>query len=333
MSADEWPTPVLYIGGTGGGGSGMLAHVLGEVPGFVSIGEARLVWRRGVVEDQLCGCGTRFSRCPFWIDVMDVTLGPGSTDQRRAAAARWSAELEARTNVRTLPHHLRGTRTRHPGPADEPESSDDPEAPPVAGSDELADLLERFYSAVATVAGADVVVDSSKRPTYAALLDDLDEIDVRVVHFLRDPRAAAYSGRRRLPPAARNVFPERCQPGRSALRWAVWNRVLERLGERRLRHYTRVTYEEFLTDPQGCTVSLLDALDVPGDTRRVFAAPGIIRVGVQHAISGSRQPPLHGLVALAPDLEWQQRMSPTDRSTISALTWPTLRRYGYRLRG
>jgi hypothetical protein len=297
----------------------MLAHVLGEVPGFVSVGELRLLWRQGVVEDQLCGCGTRFSRCPFWVDVLDVTLGPAPAAQRVALAARWHTELENRTRVRSLPHHLRG-----------PAGEGDP------AFDELTDVLERLYSAIATVSGADVVVDSSKRPTYAALLHDLTELDVRVAHFLRDPRAAAFSVRRRAaaPPAVTGrQTAERVDAGRSALRWAVWNRALERLGERRLRSYARVTYESFLDDPQGVCEQLLDDLDLPGDLRSVFAAPGIVRVGVQHTVRANRQPPMHGLVALAPDLEWQQRMTATDRSTVSALTWPTLRRYGYRLRG
>jgi hypothetical protein len=323
MSTDEWPTPVLYIGGAGGAGSPMLAHVLGEVPGFVSVGEVRLLWRHGVVEDQLCGCGTRFSRCPFWVDVLDVTLGPAPAAQRVALAARWHSELERRTRVRSLPHHLRG-----------PAAGGGTGGEPVF--DEVADVLERLYSAIATVSGADVVVDCSKRPTYAALLHDLTELDVRVAHCLRDPRAAAFSARRRAalpPPVGGRGSTERVDAGRSALRWAVWNRALEQLGEHRLRSYARVTYEEFLDDPQGVCEHLLDVLDLPGDLRSVFAAPGIVRVGVQHRVSASRQPPMHGLVALAPDQEWRQRMTATDRSTVSALTWPTLRRYGYRLRG
>jgi hypothetical protein len=113
----------------------------------------------------------------------------------------------------------------------------------------------------------------------------------------------------------------------------VWNRGLELLGSRRLRSYARVTYEDFLADPQHHTELLLETLDLPADLRPVFAAPGIVRVGVQHAVAGNQPPPLHGLVALTPDLEWQQQMSASDRSTVSALTWPTRRRYGYRLRG
>jgi hypothetical protein len=294
----------------------MLAHVLGEVPGFVSVGELRLLWQRAVLENERCGCGTRFSRCPFWVDVLDLVYGPTSTPQRVALAARWHSEIEVRTRVWTLPRHLRGTAAER-----------------YVAPDEVSDVLERLYSAIATVSGADVVVDSSKRPTYAALLHDLPELDVRVTHFLRDPRASVYSGARR--PAsgtAATLAPARGAAGRHALRWAVWNRSLELLGNRRLRSYTRVTYEDFLADPQHHTELLLEALDLPADLRPVFAAPGIIRVGVQHTVNGNQLPPLHGLVALAPDLEWQQRMKTSARSTVSALTWPTRRRYGYRLR-
>ena len=40
--------PVLYIGGWGRSGSTLLAHVLAEVPGFVSVGELRYVWQGGL---------------------------------------------------------------------------------------------------------------------------------------------------------------------------------------------------------------------------------------------------------------------------------------------
>src|SRR4028119_1802817 len=54
-------------------------------------------------------------------------------------------------------------------------------------------VLERLYRAIQRVSGAGVIVDSSKRFSYAVLLSLLPFGDLRVVHLVRDSRAVAYS--------------------------------------------------------------------------------------------------------------------------------------------
>src|SRR5947209_19958625 len=66
---------VLYVGGCGRSGSTLLDRMLGQVPGVLAIGEVVHIWRRGVGEDQLCGCGKAFTDCEFWSEVGDVAFG------------------------------------------------------------------------------------------------------------------------------------------------------------------------------------------------------------------------------------------------------------------
>src|SRR3712207_4624499 len=60
---------VLYLGGLGRSGTTVLERVLGELPGACSVGELVHLWQRGVLDDETCGCGEPFSRCPFWSEV------------------------------------------------------------------------------------------------------------------------------------------------------------------------------------------------------------------------------------------------------------------------
>jgi hypothetical protein len=326
MDARTGATTVIYVGGTGRSGSTMLANVLGEVPGYVSVGEVRFLWQRGIQQNRLCGCGEQFADCTFWNDVLDAALGPGSAAERQALAGRKHTALEARTRLRTLPQHLR--RPTDGSRAD-------------GAGDELAVVLDRVYAAIAAVAGASVVVDSSKLPTYAALLDGLDGvegvdhgIDLRVAHFLRDPRAAAYSWQRKKlqPDLGPGAFMERRGAGKSAVLWSVWNRSLEMLAGRRPNAYARVTYEEFLADPREQAQSLLDTFALDGDLTSVFAGPDTVRLSMNHTVAGNPSRHQQGLVPLVVDSEWRDQMSATDRGAVAALTWPTLRRYGYHLR-
>ena len=47
------PLRVLYVGSWSRSGSTLLDLMLGQVPGFVSVGELRFLWQRGLIERQL----------------------------------------------------------------------------------------------------------------------------------------------------------------------------------------------------------------------------------------------------------------------------------------
>ncbi len=66
---------VLYLGGLGRSGTTVLERVLGELPGVCSAGELVHLWRRGVLDDETCGCGRPFGSCPFWVEVGRVAFG------------------------------------------------------------------------------------------------------------------------------------------------------------------------------------------------------------------------------------------------------------------
>jgi hypothetical protein len=67
--------PILYIGGHGRSGSTILAQTLGQIPGFVNVGEVWQVWYRGFRENERCGCGQPFYSCEFWRAVGDEAFG------------------------------------------------------------------------------------------------------------------------------------------------------------------------------------------------------------------------------------------------------------------
>ena len=144
-----------------------------------------------------------------------------------------------------------------------------------------------------------------------ALLDGLDGIDLRVAHFLRDPRAAAYSWRRKKlqPDLGPGAFMERRGAGKSAVLWSVWNRSLEMMAGNRPDAYARVTYEEFLADPRAEAQRLLDTFALAGDLDPVFAGPDTVRLSTNHTVAGNPSRHQQGLVPLVADSEWRDKMS------------------------
>ena len=164
-----------------------------------------------------------------------------------------------------------------------------------------------------------------------------DGIDLRVAHLVRDPRAAAYSWRRtkRQPDLGPGALMERRGAGKSAVLWSVWNRSLEMMCREPRRRLRRLTYEEFLADPRAAGPAACSTRSTlpPATSTAVFAGAGHRPpVGQPH---GRRQPqpaPARAGPARA-RRRVADRMSRDRPRRGGALTWPTLRRYGYRLRG
>lgn len=307
------PARVLYIGGTGRSGSTVLANVLGELPGCVSVGELRYVWERGMQQDRLCGCGESFGTCPFWRAVVERAFGDSPVDADRLREIQHS-----HTRLRDLPRLIAG-RSRG-GSIGQGDLGD------------LPDALARLYAAAIEVSGAQVVVDSSKLPSYASLLDSLPSVDVWMLHLVRDPRAAAFSWRRKKEQPDRKVpgFMERRGAFKSVALWMVWNAGLAMLWRRSPERYLRVGYEEFVADPRAVVDRVAGMLGVSYDPASLFPAPGTAALGVSHTVAGNPARLQHGQIHLKLDDEWRRAMPRRDRLVVSLVALPLMRRYGYR---
>src|SRR5215208_4373820 len=75
------------------------------------------------------------------------------------------------------------------------------------------------------VSDSRVVVDTSKEPAYGYALGMVPAVDLRVLHLIRDPRAAAYSWakKKRQPDSDEREFMHQKTPMQSAVLWDAWN--------------------------------------------------------------------------------------------------------------
>ena len=306
----DGPTKVLYIVGLGRSGSTILANSLGQIDGFSSVGEVCYMWKHNFIENRLCGCGRPFYECPVWTEVVQKAFGgPDGVDARRMISLQNSA-----------------ARTRHI-----------PLMLTTKGSKTLADRLDgwledtgRLYEALRIVTGSRVIVDSSKEPAYGYALGMVPNIDLRVLHLVRDPRAAAYSWLKKKPqPDSEDLeFMHRFSPTKSAVLWDSWNAAAEALW--RDEKYLRLRYEDFVANPRRSFARILGLLGEE-DAELPLTGDQEVKLGVSHTVSGNPNRFEIGSVALRHDKEWMEKMNPKDRNLVTALTLPLLRRYGYPL--
>ncbi len=300
---------VLYVVGLGRSGSTILSNSLGQIGGYFSAGELNFIWRHNVIENRLCGCGRPFRECPVWTRVMDEAFGGmDGVDPREMMRLQSS-----------------GTRTRHI-----------PLMLTAGGDRVLKERLEkllinygRLYEAIGSVTGSRVIVDSSKEPAHGYAMSLVPGVDFRVVHLIRDPRAAAYSWLKKKPqPDSEKIeHMVRFSPTKSSALWDSWNASAEALWRRTPEKYLRLRYEDFIADPRKSLQRILGLLEVTAELP--LAGEREVMLGVSHTVSGNPNRFETGAVELRPDHEWMERMEPRHRALVTALTFPLLRRYGY----
>lgn len=302
---------ILYIGGAGRSGSTMLDMILGNLPGFFSIGEARFYWEYVVRGDIACGCGQRLDACDFWTRVRKRL--DGFVDVGRMAA------LSQRANrTRHLPRIAAGALLGFP-----------------RGWGELVVGTRRLYEAVWAEAGSEVLVDASKAPSHAFLLHGVPGIDLRVLHLVRDGRAVAYSWSKRSKPQPAVVGQEEPMPHRAALpalfAWLVENAFVLRL-RRVVSHYTLLRYEDFVEAPHDQLARAFAELGFDQVDLEFLRGP-TMNLDRTHGVGGNPVRFSQLSLAIATDEEWRGRMSTLTKVSLGMLAFPLLMRFDYSVRG
>jgi hypothetical protein len=305
-------TRVLYIGGLGRSGTTLLERILGELPGVCPLGEVVHLWRRDLIDDERCGCGTRFSGCEFWQAVGAEAFG-GWCNLDVARVLRLQQSVERTRHIPRLA--ARQLKTPH-----------------AVHVTTYADHYARVYRAAARVSGASVVLDSSKHSALAYCLRHAPDLDLRVVHMVRDSRGVAYSWTKTVhrPESDGAGQMTRYAPGRAALLWNAHNAAFGLL-RRRGTPVLRLRYEELLADPARAVgeVARFAGLD-PGPLD--FLDAGAVRLGTCHSAAGNPMRFTTGEVPLRHDDAWRASLPPRQRRLVGALTAPLLTAYGYRRR-
>jgi hypothetical protein len=299
------PLKILYIGGWGRSGSTILGNILGSIDGFFFVGESRLA-EQSVVEGEPCGCGASLNHCEVWKTISRAALpyapasGPGGV---------FSLGKHARTRHLPVVWTASGRRRWTAGLSDE------------------VDRIDRAYREIQSAWGVRVIVDSSKAPGYARMLEMVPSAQMYVVHLVRDPRASAYSWRRRKLRPNQHEMPRR-DIVTNSFYWNLFNLAVEKLWARRPGRYMMLRYEDLIAEPVAAVDRVLQLIG-ESRARLPFAGPREARIGVSHTVNGNPLRMQSGVVRLSPDEEWRVRMGGSARSLVTALTWPLRRRYGY----
>jgi hypothetical protein len=298
---------VVYISGFSRSGSTLLDRIFGEMPEFTSIGEFRNISDGRPLATHLCACGRPMSECPFWKDIL-----PGAMEVIGVDAKGLNELCRGTSRQRHLAKLLLERRK--------------------GDVHDYARYLYAAYERVIDRSGRPAIVDSSKTPTDALLLGNHPDVELHLVHLVRDPRGPAYSWSRTKadPDKAANALPL-YSPAVSSRKWLESNLSVEMCRRTSLgRRYQFVRYEDLMTEPHRILREIVAKLG-SDPTTLPLAGDREVELTPSHTASGNPMRYSHGRLEMKTDLRWQTEMSTADRlrATIPAL--PLLRRYRYPL--
>ncbi len=299
---------VLRVVGDDRSGTTVIGTVLGQLPGATFVGEVSQVWRAFTTADWRCSCGESLGACRFWRDVRATSRVDADfdVDSLRAITER------LRLRPRALAALARPTR----GPS----------------FTVYATALARVYEAIAQAAGATLIVDSSKSAPELLLAARTLELDLRVLHVVRDPRAVAHSRSRRIPAMQPgSQWMASAGPLSSSMRWAVRNALIEIVLARDATARSRMRYEDFAADPARALRSLCVDRDLSAVVDELAETGGRLAIGPRHALDGNtRVLRSAAKLEIGADEEWRSAMSLPRRLAASVPALPLLFRYRYR---
>lgn len=304
------PVRVLYIAGEMRSGTTILGEVLGAMRGWYHIGEGRQLWRYGLIQDRLCGCGQSISTCSFWSEVLEAALGEVPSNQFARTMAQTGAVASDALRL-LLPG---GSRRLHRAKADH------------------LDILARLYRALADKTGATVLVDSSFHPAYGRYLA-LAGLDVHVIHIVRDPRGFASSLKKHKVHPGIDQPMRRMPPHLAALHWDAMNTMTTLLWPRQSPRVLRLNYHDFCRNPRAVVGQASELLGTGNDeSDDVFVDDRTFVMKKSHMALANPIRFQEGEVRIHYDRTWVERLDAKDRLIVTALTWPLMMWYGIPIR-
>ncbi len=309
--------PVVCIGAIGQSGSTLLSRMLGQVPGYIAVGETGWIWDKGLLEDMECGCGAPFRSCAFWTEVGRVAFGGwDAVDAPEAARLRDHLTLRGRApHPFALPLVVMPSLSRN------------------FGRDlvRYEALLRRLYAGIHEASGGRTIVDSMKQPAHVYLVSRMRGVDARVVHLVRDARGVAYSKTKFIhrQGARADEFRVRRKPAKATEKWIWMNLAFEALP---LLGVTtaRVRYESLVSSPGLTLERAFRDLGAPvSPTDLGFIHEDGVDLSTDHFAAGSRMRMDSGRIPLVTDDAWRRALPRDQQRLVTALSWPLLRRYGY----
>lgn len=289
-------------------GSTLFSLLVNAHPEIATVGEMTGPTSRQNRETYQCSCGERMTDCQFWLQVkarmelQGFPFDPGRFDTRISLGSgyRGSRILSGSLGNSALENARAALLAMWP-----------------KQRDRLHYLMRRnieLARSVLHVTGKSVFFDASKSPMTIRHLANQSEIDLRVVHLVRDVRGAALSKRKNQ---------QKTNWRQNVSSWVRTNRNIERqLAILPAGHWLRLRYEDLCRSPELTLSRVFEFCGVGLPTTRLEFT------GQEHHIVGNRMR-LGKVSEVQVDESWRRILLPEELILASRMAGSMQNQYGY----
>ena len=300
-------TKLAFIMAASHSGSTLLAMLLGSHPQATTIGDTAGTYHRKF-PDYRCSCGAKAQACPFWLHVIDQMVRRGFNLDVTDFGTRFEYP-ENRFIDRVLHAEYRGPILET--------IRDSVLWLSTEWRRQFRTIAERNVVLVETltnVTNSQILIDSSKLPHRLKFLLRNPELELKVIHLLRDGRGVAHT----------YIQNNGWSVEKSAIEWRRGVLAAEKLLARLDRGMWRqVRYEDLCSDPQAELEKLCVFLNLdPGRVNMDFRSASLHVFGNKMRLSSEQ--------AIRLDNKWQTELTDSQIDTIERLAGKQLIRYGYK---
>lgn len=303
---------VIYILGEGRSGSTLVERILGQHSDIFAAGELKHIWDRSFKENQLCSCGAAFNECDVWKKILE-NLEMKNIDPNK--------QIDAQEKISRLRHFFTLKNLQENGQYKE--------------NVYLMDIINTYYElyrAILKTTGKEYVLDASKHPVFAFLLSMHPDIDLTVLHLVRDVRGVAYSWRKK------KVRPEitthkELMPRYSVIRTAVSWDIVNYIGnyvKQQVDAYSLLRYEDIILNPKIEVSKIFKLLKLKDKTDHIFIKQNTVLLNLNHTVSGNPMRFKTGEITLNLDEEWKEKMNKKEKFLTDLFSYIFLKKYHYK---
>ncbi|ADI75108.1 sulfotransferase domain-containing protein (plasmid) [Methanohalobium evestigatum Z-7303] len=282
---------VIYILGSGRSGSTLIDIVLGNHPEIESKGELYDIIKK-YENNELCSCDTPSQICPFWIDVINRWKEQTKID-----------DLAFYENLQKKVESLKGLSLLLKNKNN-------------SNINDYIFYTQALYHSISTVSGKNIIVDSSKKPSRALAISMMPNVDLCLIHLVRDGRGVTYSGMKEGKKSLR--FP---------LGWMYNNLLSEIVFYTIGSNKAQIRYEDFVNYPVK-TLKLIG--EVAGINLSQVSEKLVNKkeIKINHLLAGNRIRN-YKTIKLQPDYKWKEKLSYKNQLPFLIFAWPLGIKYGY----
>ncbi len=288
---------ILYIAGYPRSGSTLLGNLLAENPQCFAIGEPVFLWHKNI-NNGYCSCLLPLEECAFWAPILNST--PKTCQQPIDNTFDNSIGLKIKNKLTPL---LK-TQVKL----------------------ETTLCLQYLYDSLFKKNPNQIIIDESKFSHYLYALLQLKNIEVNVIHLIRNPQAVAYSWTRKKYAAHSDQLMNQYHPLATARRWLLENIFIEKVCSQ--IKYLPVRYEDFVANPAETIQNIQQWVGLNETNPFIHNQQAEIKKQ-PHLIASNPIGTRKGIIHIQPDDEWKLKLPIHWQFAIKLICWPLIKKYHY----